>query len=326
MACAPALANADSSFAPIDFALRFPAALAKFSSYADAAALGGASAGSRYGSGINPASSDWTTAPGTPFSVSPQVSRMGFERGTALRIATVSGSYSSSNYGTFQSAVTRVSNDGGRSGDFLLTDGHYAQLQWGKKLDGEIAVGVNVNHTHFKNTAGFGGQLVLEGGSFSNGVRGGVLWAASPKLLAGLVLDYSSGRSAADGLNPDCFCFSRFDDTSRAATARLGLTFEYAPQSSFYADYLVGRYRNDSTSMVSRTAMAGAEHLVLPWLFVRAGVAYELRGAWGKSVGIGIMPSKTMSIDFALQRDMFPELRPEFGSATVANLSMSVAF
>lgn len=326
LACAPAHANADSSFAPIDFSLRFPAALAKFSSYADAAAFGGASAGSRFGSGINPASSDWTPAPGTPFSVSPQVSRIGFERGTTLRIATLSGSYSSGTYGTLQSSMTRVSNDGSASGDFLLTDGHYAQLQWGKKLGSEIAVGANINHSHFKNSAGFGGQLALEGASVSNGVRGGVLWAASRKLLAGLVLDYSSGRSASDVLNPDCFCFSRFDDTSRAATARLGLTYEYAPQSSLYADYLVGRYRNDSASMVSRTAMAGAEHLVLPWLYVRAGVAYELRGAWGKSVGIGIMPSKTMSIDFALQRDMFPELRPEFGSATVANLSMSAAF
>jgi hypothetical protein len=326
LACAPALASTESSFAPIDFALRFPAALAKFSSYADAAAFGGASAGSRYGSGINPASSDWTTAPGTPFSVSPQLSRMGFERGTALRVATVSGSYSSGNYGTYQSAVTRVSNEGSPSGDFLLTDGHYAQLQWGKKLDSELAVGLNFNHSHFKNSAGFGGQLALEGASVSNSARSGVLWAVSPKLLAGLVLDYSSGRSASDVMNPDCFCFSRFDDTSRAATARVGLSYEYAPQSSLYTDYLVGRYRNDSASMISRTAMAGAEHLVLPWLYVRAGVAYELRGAWGRSVGIGIMPSKTMSIDFALQRDMFPELQPEFGSATVANLSMSVAF
>lgn len=72
--------------------------------------------------------------------------------------------------------------------------------------------------------------------------------------------------------------------------------------------------------------MAGAEHLVLLWLYVRAGVAYELRAAWGKSVGIGITPSETVSIDFALQRDMFPELHREFGSATVASLSMSVAF
>ena len=326
MACAPAFATAESSFSDIDFALRFPAALARFSSYADVAASGGASAGSRYGSGINPASTDWMPPPGAPLSVSPQVSRLGFDRGANLRIATLSGTYGSTGYGSLQGSVTRVSNDGSATGDFLLADGHYAQLQWGRKLNSELAVGVNVNHSHFKTSAGFGGQLVADGSSVNNGVRGGVLWAASPTLLAGLVVDYSTGTGGTELLNPECFCFVQLDDSSRSATARLGLTYEYAPQSSVYADYLVGRYRNDTSSMVSRTAMAGAEHLVLPWLYLRAGVAYETRGAWGKSIGIGIMPSKTMSIDFALQRDMFPELHPEFGGSTVANLSLSVAF
>jgi hypothetical protein len=327
LACAPpALANAESSFAPIDFSLRFPAALAKFSSYADVAGFGGASAGSRYGSGVNPASSDWMPPPGAPFSISPQVSRVGFDHGAALRIATVSGSFSSSTYGTLQPSYARVTNEGSMSGDFLLTEGNYAQLQWGKKLDDRLAVGANVSHSQFKTKAGFGSQLAADGDSRSNSVRGGVLWAASQNLLAGLVMDYSSGHSASLLLDPTCFCFGRFDDTSHAATARLGMTYEYAPKSSLYADYLIGRYRNDAMSMVSRTAMAGVEHLILPWLYVRAGVAYELRGAWGKTVGIGIMPSKTMSIDFALQRDMFPELHPEFGRATLANLSISVAF
>ena len=325
IACAPAHADAGSSFADIDFSLRFPAALAKFSSYADVAAFGGASAASRYGSGINPASLDWMAAAGARFSISPQGSRLGFDRGANLRISTISGS-SSAGAGSVQGSLTRVSNDGSPTGDFLLADGHYAQLQWGKKLNGGIAIGANINHSHFKTSAGFGGQLAADGDSISNGVRGGVLWAASPRLLAGLVVDYSTGTAVTDVFNPECFCFTQFDDSSRSASARVGLTYEYAPQSSVYADYLVGRYRNGTTSMLSRTAMAGAEHLVLPWLYLRAGVAYETRGAWGRSIGIGIMPSKTMSIDLAVQRDMFPELHPEFGGSSVANLSMSVAF
>jgi hypothetical protein len=326
LACAPALADADSSFAPIDFSLRFPAALAKFSSYGDVAGFGGASAGSRYGSGVNPASVDWMPLPGAPFSVSSQVSRVGFEHGAALRVATVSGSYSSSTYGTFQPAYSRVTNDGSLSDDFLLNEGSVAQLQWGKKLGDQVAVGLNINHSAFKTRAGFGGQLAADSDSHSNSVRGGILWAASPELLAGLVVDYASGRSGSSLLDPECFCFGQFSDTSRSATARLGVSYEYAPRSSVYADYLVGRYRNDAAAMFSRTAMVGAEHLVLPWLYVRAGLAYELRGPWGKTVGIGITPTKTMSIDFALQRDMFPELHPEFGHSTLANLSVSLAF
>ena len=43
-------------FEEVDLSLRFPAALSRFSSYADVAAVGGASAGSKWGSSINPAS------------------------------------------------------------------------------------------------------------------------------------------------------------------------------------------------------------------------------------------------------------------------------
>lgn len=326
LAGAPAHADVEGAFAPIDFSLRFPAALAKFSSYGDVAGFGGASAGSRYGSGVNPASLDWTPLPGAPFSVSPQVSRVRFDHGAALRIATVSGSYGSGAYGTFQPSYARVTNEGEMRGDFLLVDGNVAQLQWGKKLDDQVAIGVNANHSTFKTRAGFGGQPAADSDSRSNSVRAGVLWAASQNLLAGLVVDYASGRAATSLLDPDCFCFNRFDDSSRSATARLGLSYTYAPQSALYADYLVGRYRNDTAAMVSRTAMVGAEHLVLPWLYLRAGLAYELRGAWGKTFGIGITPSKNVSIDLALQRDMFPELHPEFGHSTLANLSISVAF
>lgn len=323
----PALADAQAAFAGIDFSLRFPAALAKFSSYGDVAGVGGASAGSRYATGINPASLDWMPTPGAPFSLSPQFSRVGFEHGAGLRIATIAGSAAtSSTYGTFQPAYARVTNTGTMTGDFLLTQGDVVQLQWGKKLNDALAIGVNLSHSQFQTRGGFGGVLAADGDSHSNIVRGGGLWAVSPKLLAGLVMDYSTGRSSALLLDPSCFCFGRFDDTGRAATARLGLSYQYAPRSSLYADYLIGRYRNDATAMVSRTAMAGAEHLVFPWLYVRAGLAYETRGAWGETAGIGITPLPSVSIDLAYQRNMFPELNPEFGRARLFNLSLSVGF
>jgi len=325
LACAGARADAGAEFASIDYALRFPAALAKFSPYADVAASGGASAGSRYGSAINPASLDWMPPPGAAVVLSPQVSRVGFQRGADLRIATVSASIGGA-WGSLQPSYTRVTNDGAEAGDFLLTDGKLAQLQWGKRVDERLAVGVNVSRAEFTTRAGLGGMLAAEDNSASNSLRGGVLWAASERLMAGLVVDYTSGHGVSSLLDPDCFCVGQLRSSSRAATARIGLGYAYAPQSSLYADYLVGRYRNDAASAVSRSAMAGVEHLVLPWLYLRAGLAYDLRGTWGKSVGVGIMPSKTVSIDLAFQRDMFPELQPELGRATLANLSVSLAF
>jgi len=48
-----------------DFSLRFPAALSRFSSYADVAATGGASAGSKWQSSVNPAATAWQSIPGS---------------------------------------------------------------------------------------------------------------------------------------------------------------------------------------------------------------------------------------------------------------------
>ena len=56
-----------------DFSLRFPAALSRFSSYADVAATGGASAGSKWQSSVNPASIAWQSIAGRDhLSLSPQ--------------------------------------------------------------------------------------------------------------------------------------------------------------------------------------------------------------------------------------------------------------
>jgi hypothetical protein len=321
----PARADGDAEFATYDFSLRLPAALAKFSSYGDVAGQGGASAGSRYATGFNPASSNWQPLPGHPFALSPQLSRIRFERAPTLQIASLSGGFNTTSWGTFQPSVARISNNGRQQDDFLLLEGEFAQLQWGKKITDSLAIGANVNYSKFNTKAGFGGMLVVDGDSATRGLRTGLLWSASKQLLVGLVLDQTRAHNDTLAFVPDCTCMVPFADKSSSRSARIGVSYEYAALSSVYADYMNARFRGPTGAMGSKAIMAGLEHQLRPGVFGRAGVTRDLRGFSSVTMGIGITPSKTWSIDLAFQRDMFPELRQEFGRSKLLNLSVNVS-
>ena len=312
--------------AAIDFSLRLPAALSKFSSYGDVAGFGGASAGSRYATGINPASTAWISGSEHPFSVSPQYSQIRFERGPTLHISTLALGLETKDMGSFQPAIAQISNDGKQEGDFLLLQGYYAQLQWGKKLANDFAVGLNMNYASFNTKAGLGGALVADGTSDTAGIRGGVLWAAAPRWLTGLVVDYSVADSNANVFDPNCFCLVKTTGKSYSSAVRAGLSYEYAELSSVYLDIWAGRFRNPVESMSGKVIFTGVEHHFLPWMFGRAGVAYDFRGFYSPTLGVGVNPSKNMTIDAAIQQDMFPELRPEFGKSKLLNVSATLSF
>lgn len=87
-----------------------------------------------------------------------------------------------------------------------------------------------------------------------------------------------------------------------------------------------GKFDNRQGSMKSRILFVGIEHQFFPGLFGRAGLAHDSRGFTGKSIGIGISVSMTASIDIAMQKNMFPELQPEFGRSRLLNVSASFAF
>lgn len=324
-----ARANDADTSAGASFSLRFPAALARFSSYADVAGFGGASAGSRYASSVNPAATDWQPPPGTPYSLSPQVSRIAFDTGPDLTITTVAGGASVAGLGGVQPAYARIRNNGSETGDFLLMEGQAGQLQWGRKLTDSVALGVNINTSRFDSKLGLSSTVLASSRSKSDGVRVGVLWAISGQLLAGLVADRNRGRADTDAFDPSCGCAVAFTEHSRSNSLRAGLSYEYAEQSAVYLDGLSARYRGEGERLTSRIVFAGIEHRVLPWLFARAGLAHGNvagRGHTSHTLGLGLAPSRHWSLDLAYQRDMFPELHPEFGKSRLLNLSVGVVW
>ncbi len=311
----------------VDFSLRLPAALSKFSPYSDVAGVGGASAGSQYQTSINPAATDWQPAQPYTVGISPQYQALVFSRGPTLHVAFESLTLKLPEWGSLQPAAVQLRSDGSTAGPFTLLDGDYGQLQWGYKFTDRLAVGLNVNYTSLGTRAGAGGVTYATGHGETVNVRGGLLGAVADHLLLGLVLDYATTPTTANLLDPTTGeCCVRLTDTTRQVLARVGSSYEYAEKSSIYFDYQYADFWNSTGHFSTHRLFSGIEHQISSWLYARAGVAYDARGGVSPTAGLGLYPSANTSIDIGFQSNMFRELAPEYGSSKQFGISLSVTF
>jgi hypothetical protein len=317
-----------------DFSLRFPAALSRFSSYADVAAVGGASAGSKWQTSVNPAAVAWQKIEGKyRLSLNPQYSTIMFKENAVLHVFSESITKEFDRIGTFQLALAQVrSNEGGTLIDPLinpdtkfLSDMDLVQVQWGKKFTDDLALGLNLNYSASK--VKFNGSWVAtETSSDTYGVRVGGLYRIAGKLLAGVVADYSSSPSTTKYY--DIFfgtgLFNEVKDRTEQFTLRLGPSFEYMKDSTIIVDYQYGSFKNDTGSLYVHRMYAGIDHRIIDVLFVRGGVALDNDGNTSWTAGVGIYPLKTLSIDLGYQYNMFPEIKSELGRSHLYTISISL--
>lgn len=169
-------------------------------------------------------------------------------------------------------------------------------------------------------------MLLAIGQSDTYGGRIGMIWSPIRQLITGVVVDYARAPGTTSYFVPDCSCFVASKDTTKQFLIRPGLSYEYAERSSLYVDYQYGHFRNLTGSESTNWLFSGVEQLVVPWLYVRAGLAYDFHGNLKPTAGIGLSPFEALSIDIAYQNDMFPELHPEFGRSKLIAVSLSLAF
>jgi hypothetical protein len=313
-----------------DFSLRFPAALSRFSSYADVAAVGGACAGSKWQSSVNPASTDWQSLPGRyHVSMNPQYSAIVFEEDTVLQVASESITQDLESYGSFIVAFAQVrsNEENTRQGIEFSNDMNYAMIQWGKKFTDDLALGANLNYSSADVENNVGGAKLADTSSDSYGIRLGALYHMAGKLLGGLVLDY--GWSPSETMIYDIFGMGIGDvcihDTTRQFLLRAGPSYEYRKDSAVYVDYQYGYFNNDMGTMRVHRMLAGVDHRIVDFLFIRGGLALDDDGNESYTGGLGIYPTKELGIDIGYQYDMFPEIDPEFGRSQAVTLSLSYA-
>jgi opacity protein-like surface antigen len=312
-----------------DFSLRFPAALSRFSSYADVAATGGASAGSKWQSSVNPAATGWQSIPGSyHLSLNPQYSAIMFQEGTVLHVISEAVTKDFEKFGTFQAALAQVrSNERPtQQGIKFSYEMDYMQVQWGKRFTDDFALGGNFNYSSSEVTNKIDTARLADSSSDSYGFRIGTLYRVTEKLLGGLVVDYSQSPSKTTYY--DIFGLGTGDvlikDTTKQLTLRAGPSYEYRKDSTVSLDYQYNSFENDTGKLEVHRMFAGIDHRIVDALFVRGGFALDNNGNTAWTCGLGIYPLKELSIDVGYQYNMFPEIQSEFGRSHLLTISISV--
>ena len=315
-----------------DFSLRFPAALNRFSSYADVAAVGGASAGSKWQTSINPASTAWQNMPGSyHLSLNPQYSAIMFQEGTVLHVISESVTKEFEKFGTLQVSLAQVrSNESAIRApvpDYKFSyDMNYGQVQWGKRFTDNFAFGVNFNYSSSEVVNKIVTDRYIDSTSESYGFRAGALYRLATNLLGGIVVDYSQSPSTTTTYDIYGWGIGNVivKDTTKQFSLRVGPSYEYRKDSTVNLDYQYSSYGNDTGNLEIHRIFAGIDHRIVDALFVRGGVAFDNKGNSSWTAGLGIYPLKQLSIDVGYQYNMFPEIQSEFGRSHLLTISISV--
>jgi hypothetical protein len=311
--------------------LRLPAAMSRFATYSDVAGVGGASAGSKWSSSINPASVAWLpieTALHMAFS--PQYSNLHLAEDLSLNIAAEAFTWNVGDLGTFQPSLAQIRSNTGttRQGLDFQIDMDLVQVQWAKKVSDDWAFGANFNYTKSKSEFDLGPVPVSDTVSETYGFRFGALNRMADKLLGGVVFDYAftPSRTTMHDFLGLGIGDTRTSDMGHQFILRPGLSYEYLKDSTVYADYQYGVFRDGTGSLAVNRFYAGVDHSICKWLFVRGGVALDTHGNAAWTTGLGIYPTERFSIDIAYQHNMFPELEREFGRSQTLTLSVGFSF
>jgi hypothetical protein len=313
------------------FSLRLPAALDKFSSYADVASVGDAWAASKWCSSANPASVGWLDLAGQPpWSASPQYSNIAFGEGARMNVTSEAGTIDLGPWGRLQPAFAQAWSNHAttRQGLGFDFDLQRYQLNWGKRFGEDSALGAGFQYTTSQVQFGLGEMDLSRSRSDAYGWQVGGLQRIEGPLLAGAVVAYSFSRDRTMLFDIPAFGIpeSHESDTTHQLTFRPGLSYEYQKDSQILFDYEFGSFFNHQGGIQVNRFFGGVDHRIVEWLFVRCGAAVDTGGNPAWTCGIGVYPCKAFTIDIAYQENMFSEIRPEFGGSRTLTLSLGFSF
>ena len=317
-------------FSGEDFSLRLPAALSRFSSYADVAGKGGASAAGKFGSSENPAAIAWSFPAAYDYGVSAQYSNVSFDSGTRLDFFTEVATLDAQALGTFRFAFAQV-----RSNDHVLGNGpltftydlNLGRLDWGKRF-GPVALGAGFSYAQSATTFRTAQLVFADAERKTSAGWLGALWQPAPRWLAGVFGNFGYAPTRTDFTTPTPFGLvqSESNGITRQLLVRPGLSYEWREHALLQFDYEYARFWNDTGSLEVHRFRLGGDLPLARFFFVRAGAIVDTRGNFGWTAGCGFYPRKGVTFDFAYQDDVFPEIQREFSHARTLNASVSVQF
>ncbi len=208
-------------------------------------------------------------------------------------------------------------------------DADYFQVPWGKLIAEDWAMGVNFNYLSTDTRFDVSNARLMRSRSDDYGLRLGVLHRPLETLRVGLTVDYGYAPAWTDRFDPfgQGTGTVRSKDTTQRVLVRPGIAWQYAPRGNLYMDYQAGVFWNDTGTLWVHRFPIGVEYWLVPrgWV-ARVGTTVDTRGSAALTAGTGMAVSKRAFANIAYQYGMFPELRPEFGSAQTFALSLVVLF
>ncbi len=337
------------------FGLRFTAGITRVTRWADMAGMGGASAGSRWSSSINPAGSGWSPATGRKgVGTSLQYSGIFFDEGTDVHLMSLSAAFGPDNldrgitsrsdefavdpalptdtdtFGIWQPSILVLDSNRATMSDGVDFEWSalYGELQWGKKISDNFGIGANINFLTSQMDFGLESVDVSESKGETYGLRIGGLYQASETIYLGLVLEY--------GINPSktrTFDFMGLGigtqterDTLQQFIVRPGASFVLTEDLTVNLDYQYGHFSDSTGSLDVHRFYAGFDQTIIEGLYLRGGAVLDTEGNFSPALGIGIAPNESIYIDFAWQMNLFPEIEQEFGDAGMLSIGITVLF
>jgi opacity protein-like surface antigen len=337
------------------FSLRMTAATTSVDRWADVSGMGGASAGGKWPSAINPAGSGWSPGTGRKgVGTSPQYTGIFFGEGTKVHLLSLSGVFGPTNpdrgitnrpdesrtkpleltqedtWGTWQPGIMILNSNRATMSDGVDFEWNalYGELQWGMKLSETFGIGANINYLSSQMEFGLDSDAVSESEGETYGLRVGGLYQASESLYVGLALDYAINPSRTTnfdfmglGIGPQ-----KERDTLTQFLVRPGVSFLATEDLTINFDYQYGHFSDDTGSLDVHRFYAGFDLTIVDGLYLRGGGMVNTEGDASPAVGLGFAPSESIYIDLAWQMNHFPEVKEEFGDSDLISIGVTILF
>lgn len=319
--------RADTGYEGDDLSLRLASA---FIGFTEVSTFGGETAANRWSPAVNPASAAWTRFDTRwRMVLAGYGSRIALDSGTDIDLLGETAVWQSPRAGAFHLAFSQLrSNDAtDLQGVGFDYETDTAQLQWGLR-SGCWAGGLTVNVASSEVVRRALGAEVARSTADTYRLRAGLLVEPRRRWLIGAVAEvgwspFDFTALAVTPLGPLPVAGS---DTQTQVIGRLGVSFEYCPLSTLYADLQVASYENDRGTLDVQRVVGGVQHRLLPFLFLRGALSVDGHGNVGTSVGLGLPFARWGSLDACWKQGTLPELEHDFGDADVFQVLLSFRF
>ncbi|MCZ6787266.1 MAG: hypothetical protein O7E54_08890 [Planctomycetota bacterium] len=115
-------------------------------------------------------------------------------------------------------------------------------------------------------------------------------------------------------------------DTLHQFLLRPGLSWIATKDLTVNVDYQFALFDDDTGTLRLHRLYAGFDQTIVRGVYFRGGTIADNESNVAWTLGLGIAPSETLLIDFAYQKDLFPEIEAEFGRSDLFTLSVTILF